>query len=674
MILDKSCIAPAGHVQFLKNRRVLPVILSAKRFNDIVYRSTMGAKRDKLAAAEEDERYLEYLKKGHDALSKHFTNVGAHSLDEEKQAKLDQELREAEIREKQIRLEDERTRKERIIRANRILEELKPGQRALHHALMESEMIYQRKYNEAVNREILQNAENQQRRDEIECPETLVPASSLTEEELKAKEQVKAIVVRALFLKDIEERRQQKADEKEQEIYEGIVEREQYKCLHEQELKAAKKLAEKRREFCRNAYRESLKEKAAVTKFEKICNKIDDRVICVDNARRRHLDTRYNVAVNTMRNKIIQNREKQAVEVCRQQEASKQQNRKLHEEIVDRYDVEVEMDEARRQCQIEELSKQRRAYQRIEQRQAREKRQKEAEIRRYQIAGRLKNHETNKRFANIQQLRKDKATSELRSTLFGQRDEFLEKQREEKMRMAECQANPYLQEDLNFTNDALKSAKKAREAGRPIYPIAKAVEVYRRKNQLDVEPEGRMVQRSKLRDYCWPGYHSKADLAYRQYEHNEECRQKQESDRNQIFAHCMKITKMAAEEHPYKPCVPSCPVKCFQHRGMPPIDSNNSIDVCREVCYEDHLPIRPCPGSMQLIKSCKMDSQAISNRIDDNCDESLAVNRRSSARISDIDTRDHPFIHVLSNDPHKAALRPSKTYCISRSDRARTWR
>ncbi|XP_034477306.1 trichohyalin-like [Drosophila innubila] len=637
-----------------------------------MYRSTMGLKRDKLAASEEDERYLQYLKDGNDALVKCFKNIGTQSLDDEKKAKLDLELKEAEIREKQVRLEDERVRKERIMRANRILENLKSGQLALHHALVESETIHQRKYNEAVNREIAEDAKRQERLDAIQCPETLIPVSSLTEEELKAQERAKAIAVRSNFLKDIEERRQRKLVEREQEIFDGIVEREQYKCLHEEELKAAKKVVEKKQEFCRRAYRESLKEKAKIAEYENICDQIDDRVICVDVTRRRNLDKRYNTEYKAMQEKLVRDRETLAVQICRVQQETKRRDQERDDQNVDRYNVEVEIDETRRQCQIEELARQRRAYQLVEQRLVKEKEQREAEIRRFQIAGRLKSQEANKRFYISQKRRKDKATADLRDILHGQRDEFLEKRREEQMRMSACQVNPYLQEDLNFINDAARSVQKAREEGRPIYPIAKAVETYRRKNQLEVEPESHLVRRSKIRDYCWPGYHSKADLAYRQYEHRDKCRQKQEFDRHQIFANCIKITKMAAEEQPYKPCVPSCPVKCFQHRGMPPIEIVDSFDVCRDVCYEDEPPIGPCPSHMQVHKSCKNDSP---NQLQQNEPNMECPNARislSSERISDNAARDHPFIQVLSKP--SVSLRPSETYRISRSDRTRTWR
>ncbi|KAL7738001.1 hypothetical protein ACLKA6_006359 [Drosophila palustris] len=662
MILDKSCLAPPGHSRFLKNRRVLPVIVSAKRFNDIMYRSEMGPKRDKLAQTEEDERYLQYLKDGNDALVKHFTNFGIQSLDEEKQAKIEQELREAEILEKEVRLEDERTRKERIMRANRILEDLKAGQRALHHALVESETIHQRKFNEAVNREIAEEAERQQRLDEMQCPEILMPASSLTEEELKAQAKAKAIETRAYFLKDMEDKRQRKLAQREQEVFEGIVEREQYKCLHEEEVKAAKKQLEKRREFCRRAYRESLQEKAKIAEYENICEQIDDRVLCVDVTRRRNLDKRYNAAYKDMHQKIIRDRECRALQTYQVQQAIKRKEDERDDAVVDRYNVEVEMDEARRHCQIGELARQRRAYQLVEQRQAEEKLQREAEIRRFKLANRLKTQEANKRFYISQRRRKDKATADLRDILHGQRDEFLERRQAEQMRMSECQVNPYLQDDLNFINDAARTVAKAKAEGRPIYPIAKAVERYRRQNQLEVEPESHLVRRNKLRDYCWPGFHSKADLAYRQYEHRDECRTKQEFDRHQIFANCIKITKMAADEQRYKPCVPSCPGECFQHRGMPAMESVDSFDVCRDVCYDDEPPIGPCPSHMQVIKSCKEEgSKSKQNEAHMECHE--AKMSLSSERLTDNTVRDLPFIQDIQDAASGSSHCPCRCPC-----------
>lgn len=602
--LNRACMGKAGHSMFLKNRTLQPVVISAKRFNAIMGRSQMAQKHEKIAADDEERRYMEYLKEGSDKLCSRFTNMGHMSLEEEKQAKLDQELREDDIRRKQVKKEDEQHRKERIMRANRILENLKSGQRALHHALVESEMAYQRKFNKDLNREIAEDALRQQRYDEAQCPLMMIPFCGVTEEQEKAAQEKKANAIREQRAKDLAERLQQRLDEKEQRDTEVIIERAQYKCLQEMEEKAAKKLAESKREFCRRAYRDALKYKAAREKYENICDAIDDRVICVHQGMRRKLDLQSGTDIKAMREKKIRNREELAVQLCRVQQAKKRQDEEHQKQIVENYNSKIGADGDRRISRLEELRQQRIAYQEEERKQEEEKRKRANQIRRFHVAQRFKNQEANKRFAITQKLKKDAETANLRNILYGQRDEFIQRRNDELMRISACQDDPYLQEDVSFFDDAVNMITHARKGGRSVYPMAKVVEAYRRKNQIDMEPEGRMVRRSKLRDYCWPGYHSKADLAYMKYDQKEDCRQQQERNRHGIFAKCIKITKMAAEEEPYKKCVMECPVKCWRHRGLPAMEDVDSFDCGSNVCYEDDPPPRPCTSGMQGVNLC----------------------------------------------------------------------
>ncbi|EDW00654.1 myosin-10 [Drosophila grimshawi] len=613
MELNKTCVALPGHTKFIDNRTVFPVVVSAKRFDAIMGRSRMDKKHADLAAAEEERRYMQYLKEGSDWVCSHFTNVGAQTMDEAKKAKLDQELKEAAILEQQVRLEDAKLRKERIIRANRILEDLKAGQRALHHAAVESEVIHQRRYNEAVNREILEDALRQQRLDEKQCSEALIPFCSVTEEQEKAKEQEKSRAFRTYLLTDIEERRKRRLAEKEQEECDIIVDRAQYKCLHDVEKKAAEELAKKKREFCCRAYHDALKEKADIKKYESMCDQIDDRVICVDTTRRRNLDARYSKTLKAMIANKIKAREDRAIQLCRMQQANKRNDQELQDNVQERYETEVQMDEGRRQCQLEDLSKQRRAYELEERKQNEESKQRMAQIRRYNIAERFKNQQTNKLFYNTQRQQHNKATADLRNILNGQREEFLKQRQDELMRMTACQEDPNLKEDVMFFQDAVKMMTEARKVGRPVFPMATAVEFYRRKNQIDMVPEGRSVGRSRLRDYCWPGYFSKADLAYRKYEHREKCRQEQEKDRHSIFANCIKITKMAAEEQPYKECDMEIPMKCFQHRGLPAIESVDSFDCGCNKCFEDAPLLGPIAMDVKKISENNLQANIISN-------------------------------------------------------------
>ncbi|XP_064538116.1 axoneme-associated protein mst101(2)-like isoform X2 [Drosophila montana] len=626
-------------------------------------RSLMKKKNAALAAEEEDMRYMKYLKEGSDWLCSLFKNDGHQDLDEEKKARLDQELMEAAIREKQVKYEDDLLRKGRIIRANRILEDIKDGQRALHRAVVESEVVYQRKYNEAVNREIAEDARRQKRLEDETCPEVLIPFSTITEEQLKAQEKAKALIVRAEFLKDCKERRERKLAEKEQEECDTIIERAQYQCLYEKEQKEAKERAEKKREFCRRAYKDALKEKAAIKEFENTCDKINDRIICADVTRRRTLDTRYNKDFKAMIAKRIGDRENRAIQLCRLQQEKKRRAQDQQKHVGAQYDTEVQIDEGRRQCKIDQLSKQRRAYELENRTQAKERRERDAEIRRFQVADRLKTMETNKRFSATQKRHKDQETEKLRDILFGQRDDFLERRQQELMRMSSCQADPFIKEDVMFFDDALKAVVHARKTGRPVYPMAKAVEIYRRKNQIDEVPEGRMVGRSRIRDYCWPGFYSKAELAYKNYAQRDKCREDLQQERNQIFNNCIKITKIAAEEQPYKKCEMECPIKCLQHRGMPAVESVDSFDCGSNVCYEEDLQPEQCPVAMQAAE---------------NCDESLRSNKSNDsikAHWNSPESKESPLNSSSSMKTIVAVNRCNSDEKFSKpADRKRIWR
>ncbi|XP_064538113.1 myosin-14-like [Drosophila montana] len=605
--LNKACVAQPGHTKLISNRSLQPVVVSAKRFDDIMSRSTMAQKQAALAAEVEERRYMTYLKEGSDWVCSRFT--GNISFEEQRQAKIDQELNEAAIRERQILLEDEHVRMQRIMRASQILEELKPGQRGLRHAVIESEMLYQRKFNEALNREIAQEVRQQQRFDEEQCPERLIPFCNVTEREGKAGEAAKAVELRAYLLKDLEERRLQRLAKKKQEDYDVIIERAQYKLLHEKEKQSAKERAERNRDFYRRAYQDALKEKAEIAKYESMCNEIDDRVLCVDLVKRRKLDAQYGQQIKKMRDKRILEKEARAVQLCYQAQADKRQAQSRQVQVINQHDEQVEMDEGLRQCKSNELSQQRRAYELEDRKREELQRQRDAEIRRFQVAERFRNAKANNLFNTALKQNRDAETANLRDILYGQRDEFLAKRQEEQLRVSACREDPYLQEDVLFFGDAVKAIKDARKMGRPIFPIAKAVEAYRRKNQIDEVPEGRMVGRSRIRDYCWPGYYSKAELAYKKYEHREKCRQEQQRDRNEIFNNCIKITKMAAEEQPYKKCPVGGIIKCCQHRGLPDVDSIDSFDRASNIFHEEDALPDGNPTAMQPAKSNKFSQQ-----------------------------------------------------------------
>ncbi|XP_032292970.1 cilia- and flagella-associated protein 45-like [Drosophila virilis] len=607
MKLNRACAAEPGHKQYKRYHIGLrPVVISAERYNGIVDRSNQKEKQEMLEAIEEEQRYRQYLKDGNDALMKRFKNLAntQGEDDDQRQAARDKVLAEM-TKDQRAKKLLEQMRKERIMRANRILNLLKPGPRALHQGLLNSEMIYQRDYNQALKCEFAEDARRQQQLDEKQCPEFLIPFGHVTEEQEKAQQLVKMNDMRDYYLKDLEARRLRRQAMKEHEVLDCIVQREKYKCMQEQEEKAAKATAERKREFCRSAYREALKEKAEKAKFESMCDNIEERIICVDKTTHRNMDARFNKQTKDMRQSRIRQLEANAVQLCQNQQAAKTQLQHLQDVALERYATEVLVDEQRRKCEIKKLSEQRRQYELESKKRQQEKDERLAEIRRYQIVTRFKNDEANINFATAAKKQQDKVTADLRDILHGQRKEFLDQRQEELMRITACDEDPHLKDDVNFFEGAVHLMEDSKSIGRPLYPIAKAVAKYRKENQVDMVPEGQMVRRSKLRDACWPGYYSKAELAYRKYEHREGCRREQEKERHTIFNNCIKITKMASEESPYKRCTIECPMHCFQHRGLPAMESVQSMEMPGFICHEEELPPAKCPSIKEIATPCQ---------------------------------------------------------------------
>lgn len=292
---------------------------------------------------------------------------------------------------------------------------------------------------------------------------------------------------------------------------------------------------------------------------------------------KRELNTRVDAILKKKREDVIQKRAALATRLGSQLE---EQRRKL--EVQAQRDEEEhalleDSEKAQRECSLIVRRERRKAYERQDRLRLENERQRKAEIHRFEVATRLKNMETNAEFKAQTQSRKQLERENLKQILAKQRDEFLERRDAELVRKLTCE-NAHLQDDMEFFEEAVNVMLRARETGRPMYPIAQAVQEYRKRNGIDFVPDGKGVKRSNLRDYCWPGYHSKADLAYRLYAQRDECRRNNEQNLHKMLQNSIQITQLAAEEKKHKPCVASGVIKCLQHRGLPAVDSVDSFD------------------------------------------------------------------------------------------------
>lgn len=269
LFADMSNIKVGPDGLFVRKRFSLhPVVISAKRFAAIQGRSRQDEKHGQIEAVEEERRYRQYLKDGNDLLCSLFSDPNAPKVVRQIRSKDTVNV----VKEVDTKLADERLRKERIIRANNLMNQLKPGPRALHQALLLSEMIHQRKYNEALNEEIAAAARAQEEADEALCPAALVPFGHVTEEEEKAKEMERNQAHAKLMREDIAEREKLREAAREQRIFEEQVDRAQYKCLQDKEEKALKEKKAKKIAFYRKAHRDAIQEKAEIAEREYFCS------------------------------------------------------------------------------------------------------------------------------------------------------------------------------------------------------------------------------------------------------------------------------------------------------------------------------------------------------------------------------------------------------------------
>lgn len=403
---------------------------------------------------------------------------------------------------------------------------------------------------------------------------------------------------------------------------------------------------------------------------------VDDRIICVNKASHRYMDARYNNQRKKMHEERMRHLEAFAKKHCEIEQAKQRHLMQLHEKEVENFNLAEQADELKRRLQIEKLSKERRQYDQEYKQHEREKQQRKAEIKRFELATRLKNDKANKQFAACAKRQRDKETLKLRNILHDQRDEVLAQRQGELLRITACEEDPNLEDDVNYFEAAAQAMDNCKETGRPLYPLAKAAEIYKRENHIDMVPDGQVVRRNQIRDYCWPGYVSKAQLAFNKYEHRERCKTEENKAHHRIYENRLKIAKMAAEERPLAKCVSEYPMKLVQYRGLPaienlPTDHNcdelqlpaGSIKLSCPTIVPVKQPVEEDPASACSFSDiCKSYDKDIKSPPDQNLAESSTSIRASGGRDCS----------VLATSPMRSAKRPDLTRCWTAKPQAKT--
>lgn len=358
---------------------------------------------------------------------------------------------------------------------------------------------------------------------------------------------------------------------------------------------------------------------------ERMTEEVEDRLCCVYQTGKRHLDSLKNEQVKQMQ----VDREKK-VERNAQLIAGGQQN--IYQQEAERLKRDISCmqlkftaeeqekkrkDKAAKQARIE-------AYMRELEQQKEAKRRAEEE-KRFEIASRFKNSEINCLFAEAEKQERLRKVQEARTNLktqteHNQKLKAAEKdtQREDLQQLKKCE-----RDDRFFFEYAKNLMEDAQKKERPLYPFIKVVNQYKRENHIDCErTEPRHLVSVLKMGLRQPG-DSKADAEYAAKTclpptstspvkaGTQDDKQKQEKDaaadtpnddKQKILENCLKITEIIAaggtgdnDKNKLLKCDKTCAQECVKHdNGRQPATLTKKI--CAGAPGDEVCIVTDCPS------------------------------------------------------------------------------
>jgi len=183
------------------------------------------------------------------------------------------------------------------------------------------------------------------------------------------------------------------------------------------------------------------------------------------------------------------------------------------------------------------------------------------EKRLFDLAGRLKNTEVNRIFEAEQREIENKRFADMRQTLDKQTAANAMIQRAQELGSTDCATElRYVTEEPKLLEHANNVMDHRRNKGRPLYPFGRAVENYKRENNINV-PE---KVPSHMATNITIGVDTNAAVVNKKSKYPEKCAAEGKEADEEIYKNMERINKMIADEaeEKKKPCLKTCPIEC----------------------------------------------------------------------------------------------------------------
>ncbi|KAI8118892.1 hypothetical protein FF38_11014 [Lucilia cuprina] len=515
-----------------------PIVLSSQRFNKIINNATTTDHSKALAEAEEIQKYKEQLKAGNDELVAQFKGNMQRTQEQKLQQikeQMDKKTKQGIADYEQAKENEAQKRKEKIAKAQQIMERLKPGPRELHSAVLQSEVLRARNVQRSINEEFEKVAAKQERETKKMCNEQAL--SWIGEEQQRLSERQKnTIAYKKELLQTINENQKQRYEQKKQMIKEQQAAREATDLEIKAQIEKEKAIMEKKKEALRKNALEAMKMVEQRRLRDRMVEEVEDRLCCVYNTGKSQLD-----ALRAEQTKKLANEQQLKIEAeVKKLNNIEDKSKALESERV-RRDIttmqlkftaeeqeKVRKDKAAKQARIEAYLK--------EMEQQKEAQRKLDEEKRFEMAQRFKNTEVNCIFNEKQRAEKLRQFQDVRSQLNKQIEENKTQKLAEKQAAISCSDNSVEKEHKFFLEYARNLMEDAQQKGRPLYPFVKVVHQYKRDNQIDCD---RKVAKHLQSNVPIGEKHLNTQLTSEKTDED-----RQDSTRESILQNCLKINEI----------------------------------------------------------------------------------------------------------------------------------
>lgn len=464
-----------------------PVVIKASKYRKMI--ATITGNELNKSEAEEQQRYKDNLKKGSDEL---VAKWGRSFKQSQEQKNVDREKKFAEKAQKEkedyqkIKEKDEKIRREKIARAELLVQKLKPGPKELKSAAMQSETLKGRDIQRNINKEFEETLKKQTAENALKMERQAMPW--IKEEQERIANNIKRNNEnKAELLKTIEE----KAKHRAETTAKMISAEKEANSLCDKEIRdqidKEQALLKRKREALRKNALEAMIMVEQRKAREQYQEKIQGQLISIYNESKKKMEEIQKSQETQAREEHAQRNEVNAQKlVALQPDTIKEEETRLRKDIstiqlqfTAQEKEKINRSRQQKYARIQEYFRELNAQ--------KERDQRTLEENRFAMANRLKNEEVNIAFLEKQKRDHIQKAQEIRKDLAKQIEQRKITEKEEKELDKELAKVSFEKEDNFFFDYFNKLVGDAVKKDRPLFPFVKAMNLYKKENEIDID-------------------------------------------------------------------------------------------------------------------------------------------------------------------------------------------